>query len=68
MICRSAWHADIRISLKKRDGLAHGIELVQQLTGRRYWDLWDGKHSTQAREASATQIAERIRLWLVANT
>jgi hypothetical protein len=60
--------ADIRISLKKRGGPTYRIELVQQPVGRRYWVQRDGKYSTKVPEATATQIAERIRRWLVANT
>ena len=45
------------------------IELVQPpVVGRRYWVRRNGKHSTEVPEATATQIAERIRRWLVANT
>jgi hypothetical protein len=60
--------ADIRISLKKRGGPTHRIELVRQPVGRRYWVRRDGKYSTKMPEATATQIAERIRRWLTANT
>jgi len=60
--------ADIRISLKKRGGPTHRIELVRQPAGRRYWVRRDGKYSQKVPEATATQIAERIRRWLVANT
>ena len=59
--------ADIRFSLKKRGGPTHRIELVQQPAGIRYWVRRDGKHSTKVPDATATQIAERIRRWLVAN-
>ena len=44
------------------------IELVRQPTGSWYWVRRGGKHSTKVPEATATQIAERIRRWLVANT
>jgi hypothetical protein len=60
--------ADIRISLKKRGGPTHRIELVQQPMGRPFWVRRDGKYSTKVPEATATEIAERIRRWLVANT
>ena len=60
--------ADIRISLKKRGGRTHRIELVRQPVGRRYWVRRDGKYSTKVPEATASQIAEHIRRWLVANT
>lgn len=60
--------ADIRISLKKRGGPTHRLELVRQPAGRRYWIRREGRHSTKVPEATATQIAERIRHWLVANT
>jgi len=59
--------ADIRISLKKRGGRTHRIELIRQPFGKRYWIRRDGKHSAKLPEATATQIAERIRRWLVAN-
>jgi hypothetical protein len=51
--------ADIRISLKKRGGATHRIELVRQPVGKR---------STKVPEATASQIAERNRRWLVANS
>ena len=60
--------ADIRISLKKRGGKTYRIELIRQPTGRRFWVRKDGKHSSKVPEATATQVAERIRRWLVANT
>ncbi len=60
--------ADIRIGLKKRGGQTYRIELVRQSTGRRYSVRRDGKYSTKVPEATATQIAERIRRWLVANS
>jgi hypothetical protein len=57
--------ADIRIRLKKRGGATHRIELVRQPAGKRFWIRRDGKDSTKVPEATATQIAERIRRWLV---
>ena len=57
--------ADIRISLKKRGGPTHRIELIRQLVGKRYWIRRDGKDSAKLPEATASQIAERIRRWLV---
>ena len=60
--------ADIRISLKKRDGPTYRIELVQQPVGRRNWGRRDGKYSTGVPDATASQIAERIGRWPVANT
>ena len=57
--------ADIRISLKKRGGRTHRIELIRQPLGKHYWIRRDGKDSTELPEATASQIAERIRRWLV---
>ena len=59
--------ADIRISLKKRGGRTHRIELIRQPLGKRYWIRRDGKDSTKLPEATASQIAERIRHWLVSH-
>ena len=59
---------NIRINLKRRNGPTHRIGLVRQPAGRRYWVCRDGKYSTKVPEATATQIAERIRRWLVADT
>jgi len=59
--------AEIRISLKKRGGPTHRIELIRQPIGKRYWIRGDGKDSTKLPEATASQIAERIRRWLVSN-
>ena len=57
--------ADIRISLKKRGGPTHRIELIRQPVGKRCWIRRDGKDSTKLPEATASQIAERLRRWLV---
>ena len=57
--------AEIRISLKKRGGPTHRIELIRQPVGKRYWIRRDGKGSTKLPEATANRIAERIRRWLV---
>ena len=58
--------ADIRISLKKRGGPRHRIELIRKPSDKRYWVRRDGKFSAKVPEATATEIAERIRRWLVA--
>lgn len=59
--------ADIRISPKKnRGGPTHRIELFRRRVGKRDWIRRDGKDSAKLPEATATQIAERIRRWLVA--
>jgi hypothetical protein len=58
--------ADIRISLKRRGGPTHRIELIRQPAGKRYWIRRDGRDSTKVPEATASEIAERIRRWLVA--
>jgi hypothetical protein len=60
--------ADIRISLKKRGGPTHRIELARRPAGKRYWIRRDGKPSTKVPEATASQIAERIRRWLVSDS
>jgi hypothetical protein len=60
--------ADIRISLKKRGGRTHRIELIRQPLGKRYWIRRDGKDSTKLPEATASQIAERIRRRLVSKS
>jgi len=60
--------ADIRISLKKRGGPTYRIELVRQPVGKRYWIRRNGRHSTKVPEATASQIAERIRRWLVSKS
>ena len=56
---------EIRISLKKRGGPTHRIELIRQPVGKRYWIRRDGNDSAKLPEATASQIAERIRRWLV---
>jgi hypothetical protein len=60
--------AHIRISLKKRGERTHRIELIRQPCGKRFWIRRDGKHSTKLPEATASQIAERIRRWLVSES
>ncbi len=57
--------AEIRISLKKRGGPTHRIGLIRQPVGKRYWVRRDGKDSAKLPEATVSQIAERIRRWLV---
>jgi len=58
----------MRISLKKRGGQTHRIELIRQSVGRRYWVRRDGKYSSNVPERAATEIAPGIRRWLVANS
>jgi len=60
--------ADIRISLKKRGRPIHRIELARRPVGKRYWIRRDGKPSTKVSEATASQIAERFRRWLVSDS
>ena len=57
--------ADGRISLKERGRKTVRIELVRQLGGRKFWVRRDGKDSVKVPEATATEIARRIRQWLV---
>jgi hypothetical protein len=57
--------ADIRISLKKRGGATCRIELIRQPGGKRFWVRRDGVRSTLVPEATATEIAERIRQWIL---
>ena len=56
--------ADIRISLKKRGGQTHRIELIRQPVGKRFWIRRDGKSSDKLPVATATQIANELRRWL----
>jgi hypothetical protein len=58
--------ADFRISLKKRGGPTHRIELVRQAGGQRFWVRRNGKRSMKLPQGTATQIAELIRRWLSA--
>jgi hypothetical protein len=60
--------ADIRISLKKRGGPTHRIELIRQPVGKRFWIRHNGKPSTKVPEGTASQIAERIRHWLLSKS
>ncbi len=60
--------AGIRISLRKRGGPTHRIELIRQPVGRRYWVRRDGTYSTKVPEATSSQVAEHIRRCLVAHT
>ena len=55
--------ADIRIRLKKCGGKTDRIELIRQPTGRQFWIRKNGKHSSMVPEATATQVAEGIRLY-----
>ena len=58
--------ADVRISLKRRGGRTHRIELIRQPDGKRFWVRRNGVKSTKLPTANATEIAERIRQWLLA--
>ena len=58
--------ADIRISLKRRGGKTHRIELIRQPGSRRYWIRRDRRKSAKMPEGTATEIAEAIRKWLAA--
>jgi hypothetical protein len=57
--------ADIRISLKRRGGKTHRIELIRNPFSRRFWIRRNGKRSTKMPQATATEIADEIRRWLV---
>ena len=43
-------------------------ELIRQPVGKRYWIRRDGKDSAKLPEATASQIAERIRRWPVSKS
>jgi hypothetical protein len=58
--------ADLRISLKKRGGPTYRIELIRQPNGKRFWVRRDGVRSSVVPEATATEFAERIRQWILA--
>jgi hypothetical protein len=60
--------ADIRISLKRQGGRTHRIELVRYPFQKRFWVRRDGKQSAKLPEATATEIAEQIRRWLVGSS
>ncbi len=53
--------ADIRISIKRTGGRCHRIELIRQPVGVRYWVRTNGRNSTRLPEATATEIAARLR-------
>jgi len=59
--------ADLRISIKKRGGKTHRIELIRQPFGQKFWVRRDGKLSQTLPEATASEIADRIRRWIVAD-
>lgn len=58
--------ADLRISIKRRGGGTYRIELIRQPFGQRFWVRRDGKVFETPPEATASEIAERIRRWIVA--
>ena len=64
--CGRPWFESV--SILREDDHATATPLELQSAGRRYWVRRDGKYSTKVPEATATQIAERIRRWLFANT
>ncbi len=57
--------ADIRISLKRRGGKTHRVEVIQIPMTKRFWIRRDGRKSTRMSEATASQVAAQIRRWLV---
>ena len=57
--------ADFRISLKRSGGRTHRIELVRNSFNQRFWVRTNGKQSAKLPEATATEIADQIRRWLV---
>jgi hypothetical protein len=59
--------ATLRISLKKRGGKTHRIELIRNPFFQRFWVRVDGKNAKKLPEATATEIADRIRRWIVEN-
>lgn len=56
--------ADIRISVKVHGKRCRKLELVRQPVGARYWVRIDGKRSEKLPEATATEVADRIRRWI----
>ena len=57
--------ADLRISIQRRGGKTYRIELIRQDVGGRFWVRRDGKLSESLPEATASEIADRIRRWIV---
>ena len=60
--------ADLRISIKRRGGRTYRIELIRQPFGQKFWVRRDGKLSQTLPEATASEIADRIRRWIVADS
>jgi hypothetical protein len=56
--------ADVCITLKRRGMKAQGIELIRLPVGRRFRVRTDGKLSSKLPEATATEVADRIRHWI----
>ncbi len=56
--------ADIRISVKINGKPTRKIELIRQPFGTRFWIRLDGRTSTKLPEATATEIADRLRRWI----
>ena len=56
--------ASIRISLKKRGGPTHRIELVRIPFTKRFRLRRNGTRSAKLPEGTATEVAEEIRRWL----
>lgn len=55
--------SDVRISIKLKGKLIK-LELIKQPVGKKFWLRVDGKNSTRLPEATATTIADKIRLIL----
>ena len=56
--------ADIRISVKIQGKPTRKLELIRHPFGARYWVRLDGKASTRLPDATATEIADRLRRWI----
>ena len=56
--------SDIRISLKNRDGQTTRLNLTELIDGK--WLIYrDGKQAQQIPAATSTEVADKIRQWLV---
>lgn len=57
--------AHIRSSVRFQGKSTRTLELIRQPIGSRYWVRLDGKRSARLPEAIATEIADRLRWWVV---
>jgi len=56
--------ADIRISVRRGDGVTRKIELIALPFSDKYWVRIDGKKSRKMEVTTITEVTHKLREWL----